>query len=565
MKCKRIPTLSNTASTPPTPNSTTPTPVVDHPFPQVLTTNIDPAPTTIERGEPTPTIVEEPQSTIETPLTASPVLATVPLGATLTAAPAVRSRGMSIGQYDVDADDGDESSDDSVLSFWSSDEEESDTEQDTPDTEAEKRDSEEREHKDTERKRREAERQKALAAAGLKIRREPPGIPSRGGKPKGRRRPAPAVPIRRPAAETTAPSQTEASPLSPRFDQGEQSEIKVQDAYARYEQFLAESRARPVGPRRHSTAASPGPNLATLLPPTPGPSPSPSLMSAGKAGFSGFLSRMGVTQHMDRPASSKLNISRPISSPLISGPVSGGPTDSPAESPMPDNFGSTWSSLVDQSVLSTMDPQERKRQESIFEFIGTESTYVRDLQLIVGVFYAKLMTILDERALTVIFANVEDILMFNSFFLSALEDRQKACRLYVDVIGDILAEHCQNFGVYMPYCVNQDTARKMLVQLRKSMPELEAALQDIKLNNPSVRGLDLSSFLLEPMQRITRYPLLLRQIAKYTTPDQDLDNVQRALTDAENTVARINEDVRESESSERLRVLSEDLWVGGEG
>lgn len=67
------------------------------------------------------------------------------------------------------------------------------------------------------------------------------------------------------------------------------------------------------------------------------------------------------------------------------------------------------------------------------------------------------------------------------------------------------------------------------------------------------------------MQRITRYPLLLRQIAKYTNPDQDLSKVQTALTDAENTVARINEEVRDAESTERLRVLSEDLWVGGEG
>lgn len=67
------------------------------------------------------------------------------------------------------------------------------------------------------------------------------------------------------------------------------------------------------------------------------------------------------------------------------------------------------------------------------------------------------------------------------------------------------------------------------------------------------------------MQRVTRYPLLLKQIAKYTEPDQDLADVNKALALAETTVARINEDVRDAESRERLRVLSEDLWVGGEG
>lgn len=249
-----------------------------------------------------------------------------------------------------------------------------------------------------------------------------------------------------------------------------------------------------------------------------------------------------------------------------------------------------------------MDDRERKRQESIFEFIATESSYVRDLQLIVGVFYARVMTLLPDKALHVIFANVEDILMLNTFFLSALEDRQKESRLYVDTIGDVLAEHCQNLEVYMPYCVNQDVGAKLLVQLRGENAELERALVEIR-GDPSVRGLDLSSYLLEPseysltvdnhqtyspgphsvlppssagffwclraqltsVQRVTRYPLLLKQIAKYTTPDQDLADVQKALALTETTVARINEDVRDAEGRERLRVLSEDLWVGGEG
>lgn len=67
------------------------------------------------------------------------------------------------------------------------------------------------------------------------------------------------------------------------------------------------------------------------------------------------------------------------------------------------------------------------------------------------------------------------------------------------------------------------------------------------------------------MQRITRYPLLLRQILQYTASDQDFPAVQAALSEAESITAAINESVREAEGDERLRVLSEDLWIGGEG
>ena len=70
---------------------------------------------------------------------------------------------------------------------------------------------------------------------------------------------------------------------------------------------------------------------------------------------------------------------------------------------------------------------------------------------------------------------------------------------------------------------------------------------------------------LTAVQRITRYPLLLKQIIHYTDDDQDLPLLQDALITVENIVGRINESVRESESRERLRILSEDLWIGGEG
>jgi hypothetical protein len=60
-----------------------------------------------------------------------------------------------------------------------------------------------------------------------------------------------------------------------------------------------------------------------------------------------------------------------------------------------------------------------------------------------------MLDILDDKALTVIFANIEDLLLTATSFLSELEQRQKACRLYVDVIGDILEEHIGRMRVYM--------------------------------------------------------------------------------------------------------------------
>jgi actin cytoskeleton-regulatory complex protein PAN1 len=92
--------------------------------------------------------------------------------------------------------------------------------------------------------------------------------------------------------------------------------------------------------------------------------------------------------------------------------------------------------LIDKSALEEIPPKERKRQEAIFELIATEGAYVRDLQLIVEVylmsllmsaclnilhqiFYAKLLPMLDEKAIKVIFANIEDILLTNTVCVSS--------------------------------------------------------------------------------------------------------------------------------------------------
>lgn len=97
---------------------------------------------------------------------------------------------------------------------------------------------------------------------------------------------------------------------------------------------------------------------------------------------------------------------------------------------------------------------------------------------------------------------------------------------------------------------------------------------------PAVRNLDISSYLLVPskedpfmllvefimicfsVQRITRYPLLIKQILQYTEPDQDRELTERALHTAVRILNAINEAIREQEGRDRLRTLSQDLWIG---
>ncbi|KIK11530.1 hypothetical protein PISMIDRAFT_690303 [Pisolithus microcarpus 441] len=130
-------------------------------------------------------------------------------------------------------------------------------------------------------------------------------------------------------------------------------------------------------------------------------------------------------------------------------------------------------------------------------------------------------------------------------------------------------------------CVNQANVGKVLQLLRDANLELSAQLQCLR-EDPSARNLDLSSYLLVPMQRLTRYPLLIRQNLQYTdppTPTPDLpmaprltlslpteraerESIANSLACAERILEEVNETIRDREGRERLGEVSEELRIG---
>lgn len=64
------------------------------------------------------------------------------------------------------------------------------------------------------------------------------------------------------------------------------------------------------------------------------------------------------------------------------------------------------------------------------------------------------------------------------------------------------------------------------------------------------------------MQRITRYPLLIKQILQYTYVGKEHDDISSARDMAERLLNHINETIREEENQDTLRQISQNLWIG---
>ncbi|KAJ3240070.1 Intersectin 1 (SH3 domain protein) [Chytriomyces hyalinus] len=215
-----------------------------------------------------------------------------------------------------------------------------------------------------------------------------------------------------------------------------------------------------------------------------------------------------------------------------------------------------WVSVVDPQLLAQMTIEDRKRQEAIFEIIQTECHYLRDLQLIVEVFYQPMAEYLHESELRTIFCNVEEILMANTVIFSDFESAQQQQRYVVNNIGELFLRHARSLDCYEIYCGNQGVASRMLQKKRQEIPSLQQFLKTCQ-SNPRCRSLDLSSFLLIPMQRITRYIIMLKQVLHYTPPNHpEHSSVSRAVEMADRVAERVNIAVMAVESRDKLEAIN---------
>ncbi|KAM3932370.1 intersectin-2 isoform 2-T2 [Leptodactylus fuscus] len=222
---------------------------------------------------------------------------------------------------------------------------------------------------------------------------------------------------------------------------------------------------------------------------------------------------------------------------------------------------------ADLHTLDTMHPMERKRQGYIHELIQTEEKYMDDLQLVVEVFQKPMAEsgALTEAEMSMIFVNWKELIISNTKLLKALRVRKKTGgeKMPVDMIGDILVTELSHMQAYIRFCSCQLNGAALLQSKTDEIPEFKDYLKRLA-TDPRCKGMPLSSFLLKPMQRITRYPLIIKNILE-NTPEthRDHGHLRDALDRSEELCSQVNEGVREKENSDKLEWIQSHVQCEG--
>ncbi|KAM9347797.1 uncharacterized protein arhgef49 [Symphorus nematophorus] len=190
-----------------------------------------------------------------------------------------------------------------------------------------------------------------------------------------------------------------------------------------------------------------------------------------------------------------------------------------------------------------------ERKEAIMEFLNTESSYGEDLRIIKEEFYCPMQSagLLTAEQLTVVFSNVQELIDVNDRFTEHLQDSidqafdQGDEDLLTVYIGEIFLEFVNMLPAFQTYCLQQSTSVNMLNTLEKEKELLRIFLDVSQNDNTALRRMNLRSFLMAPLQRVTKYPLLLSRIIK-VTPEchPDYARLREAKSRVESHLEHIN-------------------------
>ncbi|PVD27167.1 hypothetical protein C0Q70_12321 [Pomacea canaliculata] len=223
--------------------------------------------------------------------------------------------------------------------------------------------------------------------------------------------------------------------------------------------------------------------------------------------------------------------------------------------------------VLGEEVLKKLKPKEKKRQEVINELFHTERAHLRNLKVLDRLFYRQMLSegggVIKVLA-QALFPNIDEIISLHASMNKQMKERRPPNGPVEDV-GDILLSRFDNEDgetfrkACAEYCRNQAYALEELKKQKRKEQRLSLLLYEAEAS-PLCRKLELKDIVPCQMQRLTKYPMLIENLMKYTsTTSQEYPRLERALERSKHILAYVNQAIRECENYHKLRDMQKRL------
>ncbi|KAL9556240.1 hypothetical protein MBANPS3_001965 [Mucor bainieri] len=209
--------------------------------------------------------------------------------------------------------------------------------------------------------------------------------------------------------------------------------------------------------------------------------------------------------------------------------------------------------LPDQPPLTRSSALKRARV--VQELISTEKSYQTDMELIQEIYLDE--TVFSKIEIKQIFINLLDIIAFEKEFVQLLEscqqdEYQRETEMTIGIAFSMMMHRMEQ--LYGDYCKRHEDAVCKIQELSQQSLSVQAFFTACK---SKIQGRtmcwDLPSLLIKPVQRVLKYPLLLREIVALTPEfHRDFDQLVMVTMEIQQVADHINEIKRRKELVEQL-------------
>ncbi|CAJ1052376.1 rho guanine nucleotide exchange factor 38 [Xyrichtys novacula] len=223
-----------------------------------------------------------------------------------------------------------------------------------------------------------------------------------------------------------------------------------------------------------------------------------------------------------------------------------------------------------------LDPEEvrsrkmNRRAKVIHELVQTEKDYLLDLELCIREVVQPLRNV-PSVDVDRLFTNMETVCEVSAALLHRLHEAMADPDPEAVVIGDVFIQAKAALeDVYKIYCYHHDDANTSLKsyekeeEIKQHFTTCVLALKKIYDQEGKPNLLDMGSLIIKPVQRIMKYPLLLRELWQ-ATPENHPDHqpLQEAFTTAKIINVNINEFKRRKDIVMKYKRVEEEGTLRG--
>ncbi|XP_074601132.1 uncharacterized protein LOC141855126 isoform X1 [Brevipalpus obovatus] len=222
-----------------------------------------------------------------------------------------------------------------------------------------------------------------------------------------------------------------------------------------------------------------------------------------------------------------------------------------------------WRALVDSP--ESMSKKVQNQQDAIWELLDTEVSYIKRLKVISDLFLTCLVSLQNECLLNDIdtermFSNITQVYSANHYFwMNHLLPMLKASRenhqpLNPIIMKDGFLKFEDIFHPYLNYCLEHSNCLHYVKEKHKESELFKAYVVWCETRKDCDR-LRLMDLLVKPMQRLTKYSLLLKAILKKTESDSQRMALEQMNESVERFVSRVDACLRHHSDRAKLESI----------